>query len=322
LRVAPGQFYRMRIAAIVILLMVASGRVLAQTNDLDVGGMLDAAQQFAQENLDPDVLQALQNVDREKVEDFLTHYQDYLRGDYVLDMAQLKDAAEAILPLLDAHEETQPYAVWLRSRLDYFDVADELRSAMPPPRAEPGKPLPEPSNPSFKAEQEIWIRTVTPRPWPKGAAEIVPKMKAIFASEHVPAQLAWLAEVESGFDARARSPAGAAGMFQLMPATAKQFGLSLWPRDQRRQPEVAAAAAAKYLRELHNQFGDWRLAVAAYNCGANVVQKSLDRHHAKSYEKIATHLPAETQMYVPKVEATILHREGLELETLKAPAAS
>jgi len=129
----------------------------------------------------------------------------------------------------------------------------------------------------------------------------------------------WLAEVESGFDARAQSPAGAAGMFQIMPATAKDYGLSLWPRDQRRQPESSALAAAKYLRALHDQFGDWRLAVAAYNCGAGAVQKALSRHRVKSYQRIATQLPAETQMYVPKVEATILHREGRELEKLKTP---
>jgi len=115
--------------------------------------------------------------------------------------------------------------------------------------------------------------------------------------------------------------AGAAGVFQMMPASAREHGLKLWPRDQRRQPVPEARAAARELRELHDQFGDWRLAVAAYNCGAGTVQKSLDRHHAKSYELIATHLPAETQMYVPKVEATILHREGVELEQLKAPAA-
>ena len=302
-----------------VLLFVTCCFARAQTNDLDLGDVLDAAQQFAQENLDPDVLRALQNVDREKVADFLNHYQEYLQGDYVLDVAQLKDAAHAILPLLNAHEETQPYAAWLRSRLDYFDAADELKSAAPPPKPEPGKPLPPPANPTFKAEQEIWIKKITPRPWPPGAADVVPKLKTIFTAARVPPELVWLAEVESGFDARAQSPAGALGLFQLMPATAKNFGLSLWPRDQRRQPAAAAQAAAKYLRELHEKFGDWRLAVAAYNCGAGTVQKTLDRQHAKSYERIAPHLPAETQMYVPKVEATILHREGLELEQLKSP---
>jgi membrane-bound lytic murein transglycosylase D len=266
-------------------------------------------------------LRALQSVDQKQVEDFFNHYQAYLRGDEVLDLAQLKDAANTILPLLDAHEETRPYAAWLRSRLDYFEAADELKSATVQPPSEPGKPPPPGANPSFKAEREIWVKKVKPRPWPKGAVEIVPKMKTVFASEHVPPQLVWLAEVESGFDARAQSPAGAGGMFQLMPATAKRFGLSLWPRDQRHEPEAAADAAARYLHDLYQQFGDWRLAVAAYNCGAGAVQKSLERHHAKTYEGISTHLPAETQMYVPKVEATILHREGMELEKLKVPTA-
>lgn len=312
---------RIPLAISLFLLSSACAVAPAQTNEVDLGDVMDTVQQIAQDNLDPDVLRALQGVDQQQVEDFLNHYQDYLRGDYVFDVAQLKDAANAVLPLLDAHEETQPYAAWLRSRLDYFEVAEELKPAVPAPKPEPGKPLPPRPNPPFKAEQEIWIRKVTPRPWPKGAAEIVPQLKPVFASEQVPPELVWLAEVESGFDARARSPAGAAGLFQMMPATAKQYGLSLWPRDQRRQPKVAAAAAAKYLRELHDQFGDWRLAVAAYNCGAGAVQKTLERHHAKTYESIATHLPAETQMYVPKVEATILHREGAELEKLKAPAA-
>ncbi|HEX4349521.1 MAG TPA: lytic transglycosylase domain-containing protein, partial [Verrucomicrobiae bacterium] len=208
-----------------------------------------------------------------------------------------------------------------RSRLDYFEAADDLNSITPQPAPEPGKPLRPRANPSFTVEREIWIKKVKPRSSPKGAAEIVPKMKTVFASEHVPTQLVWLAEVESGFNGRALSPAGAAGMFQLMPATAKQYGLSLRPRDQRREPQVEAGAAARYLHELYEKFGDWRLAVAAYNCGAGAVQRTMERHHAKSYEEIATYLPAETQMYVPKVEATILHREGLELEKLKAPAA-
>jgi membrane-bound lytic murein transglycosylase D len=299
------------------LLFAGGWLVPAQTNDLTVDDVLDSVQQFAQENLDPDVLRALQSVDREKVQDFLNQFQNYLSGDSVLDVAQLKDGANAILPLLDAHAETQPYAAWLRSRLDYFDAAEELSAVTPVPKPEPGKPARPRPNPSFKAEQEIWVRKVSPRPWPKAATQFVPAFKTIFAHEGVPAALVWLAEVESGFDAGARSPAGALGMFQLMPATAKQFGLSLWPRDQRRQPEIAAVAAAKELRQLHEQFGDWRLAVAAYNSGPGTVTKLLKRYQTNSYARIAPHLPAETQMYVPKVEATILHREGLELEKLK-----
>ena len=77
---------------VAISVLIASGWLVpAQTNEpsLDVGDMLDAAQQFAQDNLDPDVVKALQDVDRTKVEDFLKNYQDYLEGDYVLDVAQL-----------------------------------------------------------------------------------------------------------------------------------------------------------------------------------------------------------------------------------------
>jgi membrane-bound lytic murein transglycosylase D len=104
-----------------------------------------------------------------------------------------------------------------------------------------------------------------------------------------------------------------------MPDTAKRFGLSLWPRDQRYQPEPSATASAQYLKYLHDRFKDWRLALAAYNSGEGTVQKLLDRHKTGSYDAIAEHLPAETQMYVPRVEAILLRREGAKLEQLSAP---
>src|ERR1039457_6264228 len=137
-----------KITVAIATLIVLCGLAPAQTNDLDLGDMLDSVQQFAQENLDPDVLHALQNVDRQKVEDFLKQYQDYLQGDAVLDAGQLKDEAQVILPFLVLHEETRPDARWLRSRLDYFDAADELKSATPPPKQERGKPLPPLANPT------------------------------------------------------------------------------------------------------------------------------------------------------------------------------
>jgi membrane-bound lytic murein transglycosylase D len=66
-------------------------------------------------------------------------------------------------------------------------------------------------------------------------------------------------------------------------------------------------------------FKDWRLAVAAYNCGEGRVRRLLDQHKARTFDEIATYLPAETQMYVPKVEATLLRREGVKLSQLPAP---
>ena len=102
-------------------------------------------------------------------------------------------------------------------------------------------------------------------------------LKPVFADEQAPSELVWIAEVESSFDPQARSPAGAAGLFQLMPATARRFGLKTWPLDQRLNPEKSARAAAKYLDYLHGRFKDWRLALAAYNAGEGTVQKLLHR---------------------------------------------
>ena len=112
--------------------------------------------------------------------------------------------------------------------------------------------------------------------------------------------------------------AGAAGLFQLMPTTAKRYGLrTTWPFDQRLTPEPSARAAAEYLRYLHGQFKDWRLAVAAYNAGEGTVQNLLTRRKAHTYDAIAGKLPAETQMYVHKVEATLMRREGIKLAELE-----
>jgi membrane-bound lytic murein transglycosylase D len=309
-----------RIVAILLAAFICR-MAWAQTNEpsleIDVGAVMDSAQQWAQDNLDDNVLQVLNQVDRGKVEDFLKNYQEYLNGEYVLDLAQLRDGANTVLPLLQAHEETQPYAAWLQARLDYFDVAGEL-ATNPPPVIVPSTNATPKINPSFAQAEEIWVRKVSPRSWPKAAEKFVPQLKAIFNEEKVPAELIWIAEVESGFDATARSPAGAVGMFQLMPATAKDLGLSLWPLDQRKRVEPSARAAAQYLKRLRGMFGDWRLAVAAYNCGEGTVGRALKRYGATDYEGISRYLPAETQMYVPKVEATIRKREGAELMKLKA----
>jgi membrane-bound lytic murein transglycosylase D len=104
-----------------------------------------------------------------------------------------------------------------------------------------------------------------------------------------------------------------------MPDTAKQYGLSLFPRDQRFQTEPSATASAQLLKHLYGRFQDWRLALAAYNAGEGAVQKQLDRYKLRSYDDIAVHLPAETQMYVPRVEAIVLQREGANLQQLPAP---
>jgi membrane-bound lytic murein transglycosylase D len=143
--------------------------------------------------------------------------------------------------------------------MDYLDVADEIRITIPAPKVETNQPAPPRANPPPQTERAIWVRKISGRPWSAAAKEYVPELKPIFAAQKIPPALVWVADVESSFDRRAESPVGAAGLFQLMPATAKQFGLSLWPRDQRFQTEPSATAAAQYLKYLSSVFrtGVW-----------------------------------------------------------------
>ena len=299
-----------------------SAPVFAADNEsATLDDLMRSAEEWAQENLDPQVLEAFQSGDRQKIERLFRDLQDRFRGDYVIDLAALKDTAKAVLPLLEGYEETLPYAIWLRTRLDYLDIADEFRKSTPVAPSPPGEPPKLAPNPSPTAEREIWIKKVSKRPLPKGAGALVTRLKPVFIAEGVPSGLIWIAEIESSFDPRARSPAGAAGLFQLMPETARRFDLKTrWP-DQRLDPEQSARAAARYLAFLMGKFKDWRLATAAYNCGEGTVQKALDRSKVKTFEGIAARLPAETQLYVPKLEATLLEREGIRLKDLRSTTA-
>ena len=302
-----------------LLLLLAAPATHAQEATVNLSDLLQGAQEWAAENLDTNLLNALPELDQPKAQQLLRDLQQRLQGDYIIDLAALRETANVVLPLLENHEETQPYAAWLRTRLDYFKVADEFRLTIPPPPSLPNEPPPPIPNPSARRQREVWVTEVAKRPWPAAASNHVAQLKSIFVGEKVPAELVWLAEVESSFDARARSPVGATGLFQLMPDTAKRFGLSLWPRDQRLQTAPSAHASAQYLKLLHARFKDWRLALAAYNSGEGTVQKLLKRDKASSYDEIATALPAETQMFVPKVEAIILRREGVKLANLTSP---
>jgi membrane-bound lytic murein transglycosylase D len=305
-----------------LLLLASALTAFSQTNTVTLDDLIQSAQQFANENLDDSVLAALQNTDQQKVREFFDSVQKDFQGDYVIDLAQLRGTAKVVLPDLESYEETAPYAAWLRTRMDYLETAEELRLRIPPPKSTTnGLPDLSPGlryNPPPNDIREIWIRKMADRPVPDEAKPYVGRLKPIFAEKKVPAQLIWLAEVESSFDPEARSPAGAAGLFQLMPATAKQYGLRTWPFDQRLDPEPNARAAAALLSRLHEKFKDWRLTLAAYNAGEGTVQNLLKKHKATTYDEIARYLPAETQMYVPKVEATLKRREGITLSQLSS----
>lgn len=276
--------------------------------------------EWMKDNIDPDVLKAVKQLDQDRVQRIFTELQQAMQGTNLYQLGTLHETASELAPLLLKYEATAPYGVWLQSRLDYLDAAEklerEMKSALPKSGVSalsPGPPL--------KLQRQVWVRELAQRPWPPLAQTYVPRLKQVFVSEKMPPELVWVAEVESSFDPRARSPAGAAGMFQLMPQTARSKQLSLWPWDERLQPEKSARAAAIYLRQLHHHYGDWQLALAAYNVGEARIDKLLKQHKAHSFDAIARWLPTETQMYVPKVEATIHKREGRSLTDLKIPKA-
>lgn len=282
------------------------------------GDLLGLGQQLLGGALDPSVLEALRSGDPSHVQTWLNLAASEMQGDRVLDLAALEDAAGVVLPLLERSSETRGYASWLRARMDYFKVADFFRDTLPRPGRLPNQPEPPPMTPTPEQERKAWKKQVEQQSQPKGAATWVPRLKPVFRKAGVPQEFVWLAEVESAFDPGAMSPAGAAGMYQLMPATARDLGLKTAPRDERLVPEKSAQGAATYLGRLKKQFGDWRLALAAYNAGPGRVADTLKRRRAKSFDAIAPDLPAETQMYVPKFEAVLQRREGLALGNLKA----
>ena len=283
--------------------------------ELDPADLLQQANEWLNENLDDAQLDAL-GVDKGRVQQFLGELQKGLQGTYVYDLAALRSTARQLQPLLARYEETEPYALWLNTHMDYFEVSERLRREAEAKSAKAAR-LPE-TTPQM--QRTVWVKVIEERPAPAVTNKHIARLKQIFAEERVPSSLAWIAEVESSFDARARSPAGAAGMFQLMPVTARSLDLSVGLfRDERLDAEKSARAAARYLRRLHARFGDWRLVLAAYNAGETRVAALLKKYKATSYDAIAAQLPTETQMYVPKMEATLRRREGLALRDLKMP---
>jgi len=311
----------MKLLGCIFILLLAVPLVARADDDntVTLPDLVQGAQQWARQNLDTNVLSALPSVDDPQVRQFFREIEKRYQGDYVVDLAPLKQTAQSVLAWLQSSDDTRPYAAWLKAQMDYLDVADEIRLAISPPSVETNQPPQPISNPPPQKERELWMKKVSVAPWPVAAKEYVPELKPVFAAQNVPPELVWVAEVESSFDRQALSPAGAAGLFQLMPDTARRFGLSLWPRDQRFQPKPSATASAQYLKYLYDRFKDWRLALAAYNAGEGTVQKLLDRYKTHNYDAIAEHLPAETQMYVPRVEAVLQQREGADLEQLSAP---
>jgi len=128
-----------------------------------------------------------------------------------------------------------------------------------------------------------------------------PWMKAIFDKYDLPEELVYITIIESALNPTAVSKAGATGIWQFMYGTGKLYGLEVNSYvDDRRDPYKATDAAARHFRDLYNIFGDWGLAISAYNCGAGNVRKAIQRSGGKTdFWGVYPYLPRETQNYFP-----------------------
>ena len=129
----------------------------------------------------------------------------------------------------------------------------------------------------------------------------IPIFEDALLLHQIPLELKYLPVIESAFNPRARSRAGAGGLWQFMPATGKRYGLLINSLvDERCDPIKSSDAAARYLKDLYDIFGDWTLVIAAYNCGPGNINKAIHRAGGeRDYWKIYPYLPAETRGYVP-----------------------
>lgn len=135
-----------------------------------------------------------------------------------------------------------------------------------------------------------------------------PTIEALLAKHSMPQQLKYLPVVESALDPHAISPVGAEGLWQFMPGTAADYGLKVNDYvDERRDPHKSTEAAIHYLKKAYEKYGDWALALAAYNGGSGRVSRAIKRGRSKNFWKIRRYMPRETRNYVPAfIAATYL----------------
>ncbi len=164
-------------------------------------------------------------------------------------------------------------------------------------------------------------------------------IEAELEKEGLPKDLAYLAMIESGYNPSAYSPANACGLWQFIEGTGRLYSLQIdsWV-DERREPQKATKAAVRYLSRLYSEFGDWYLAVAAYNAGEGRIQAAMKTYNTNDFWDIAGSegIYLETKRYVPKLIAAILiarnpekfgftdidYQKPLQYDTIKVPAGT
>ncbi len=156
----------------------------------------------------------------------------------------------------------------------------------------------------FQNKQKTYFKR-----WLARSGKYLPAIHHELKNAGLPQDLVYLAMIESGFNPSAYSHAHAAGLWQFIRGTGRNYGLRIdsWV-DERREPEKATKAAVAYLGVLYERFGDWHLAVAAYNAGEGKIERAIKKYNTRDFWKLAQHkyLRLETKRYVPKLIAAIL----------------
>ncbi|MFO0592764.1 MAG: transglycosylase SLT domain-containing protein [Polyangiaceae bacterium] len=151
--------------------------------------------------------------------------------------------------------------------------------------------------------------------WLKRSGKYQDLIQSELRRRRLPEDLIWVSMIESGFDPRVKSPAGAVGLWQFMPTTGKVYGLDQNKfMDQRKNPRLATQAAAHHLRDLYLRFQSWDLALAAYNMGYEQLLSAIDRYGTTDFNELARQeaIPSETASYVPKIAAAAIVANNLE----------
>ncbi|MDD3813956.1 MAG: LysM peptidoglycan-binding domain-containing protein [Desulfocapsaceae bacterium] len=145
--------------------------------------------------------------------------------------------------------------------------------------------------------------------WLSRSGKYLPLMQRELKEAGLPEDLAYLAMIESGYNQKAYSKSHASGLWQFIPGTGAQYNLTMNKYiDERRDAEKSTQAAVKFLSNLYDQFGDWHLAVAAYNAGPGKISKGMERYDVTDFWSLAEYdyLAMETKRYVPKLIASII----------------
>lgn len=175
---------------------------------------------------------------------------------------------------------------------------------------------------TWNKQTAMWVKFFTGKGrkhfinYTQRAGRYAPVLSKIMADNGLPRDLIYLAMAESGFQNHARSWAKAVGPWQFMPSTGKKFGLNIdWYVDERRDPLKATIAAANYLKNLYELFGQWELATAGYNAGEGKIARAIRMYKSNDFWRLTRgrYLRPETKNYVPKIMALAIIGKNLEV---------